>query len=108
MAGLANFALIASTAASAGGPVKFNTVTFTGVSSYTTDGDTGFKAGLQALTKDARVPVALIEIGSAGDYALEYIPATDKLIVKVRSTGAQVSASADLDGVTFKVLAITQ
>jgi hypothetical protein len=108
MAGLANFALIASTSASAHGPVKFSTVTFTGVSSYTTDGDTGFKAGLQGLTKDTRVPVVLVDIGSAGDYATEYLPASDKLIVKVRSTGAQVTAAANLSGVTFKVLAITQ
>jgi hypothetical protein len=107
MAGLANFALIASSSASAHGPVKICTVTFTGVSSYTTDGDTGFRAGLQALLDDARVPVALIELGSAGDYALDYIPSTDKLIVKVQSTGAQVSASTDLDAVTFKVVAFS-
>jgi hypothetical protein len=108
MAGLANFTLLSGSAADAVGPLKLNTLTFTGVSLYTTDGDTGFKAGLQAAAEDARAPIAVVELGSAGDYALEYIVSSDKMIVKVRSTGAQVASQTDLDGVTFKVLAISK
>jgi len=115
MAVLANFALVSSGSVNAHGPVKFNVVTFTGatyhkVTSPTADdptGNTGFKAGLQDLTKDARSPIALVPAGGNGAHVLEYDPATDRLKVVVASTGAEVADGVDLSGTTFRVLAVS-
>ena len=115
MAALANFALVAGSQANAHGPVKFDTISFTGptyhkVNSPTADdptGVTGLKAGLQGLTKDSRAPIAVVQIGSGGDYALQYEPSTDRLKIVAASTGTEVTDSANLTGVTFRALCIS-
>jgi hypothetical protein len=115
MAVLAGFALIAGSSANARGPVKFDTITFTGatyhkVTSPTADdptGNTGLKAGLQALTGDARTPISVIQNGGNGVHVLEYAPATDRLKVVVAATGAEVADNVDLSGTTFHVQVIS-
>lgn len=111
MAALANFAKVSGAAVDAVGPVKFDVITFTGATYATvapTTGNTGLKAGLQGLTKDGRAPIAVIQVGSAGDYALSYTPADDKLKVVVASTGVEVANATDLSSKTFTVLCISK
>ena len=113
---LDNFALVAGSSANAHGPVKFDTITFTGptynkpASPTLSDptGVAGLAAGLQSLTGDGRVPVAVQQQGSGGDYALQYEPSTDRLVIKAASTGTEVSDTTDLHAVTFRVLCISK
>jgi hypothetical protein len=109
MAGLANFALLDdSVEADAVGPLKVHTVTFTGVSDYTSGGDTGFKAGMRTLLGSAVTPVAVIQVGSGGDLSLVYKPKTDVLKVITQSTGVEASAHANHSSVTFTVTVISK
>jgi hypothetical protein len=112
---LDNFALVAGSAGSAHGPVKFVQMTFTGptynkpASPTPSDptGVAGLAAGLDSLTGDGRAPIAVLQIGSGGDYALQYEPFTDRLVIKVASTGVEVADTVDLHAVTFRALVIT-
>lgn len=107
MAALANFAKVTGASAAAVGPVKFDTIQFTGAT-YATGGTTGLKAGLDGLFGDGRSPIQVLQVGSGGDYSLIYLPDTDKLKVVVASTGAEVTNAANLTGVTFTVLCISK
>lgn len=90
----------------AGGPVFHDRVSIVGDTSYPTGGSTGLLAKLRAVTKDHRAIVsAKGEAENGANYA-EYIPATDKLFVRVAATGVEVANGTDLSGVTF-VLAVT-
>src|SRR5579862_7542800 len=83
-----------------------------GAASYTTGGDTGFKAALQALTKDQRTPKAVIPIGGNGGFVPVYDLANDKLMVfqPQKSDAAhaapliEVPSTTDLHTTTFKLL----
>lgn len=116
MAALDNFALVAGSQASAHGPVKFDTITFTGPTYNKVDqptvnnptGNTGLLAGLRGLTGDSRKPISVTQACSAGDYDLQYEPSTDRLKIVVSSTGAEVNNGEDLSRVTFRALCISQ
>jgi len=120
---LDNFALVAGSSADAHGPVKFDTITFTGPT-YASSGVTGLAAGLKAaraaakaaalviaptvdpgIAVDSRVPVAVVGIGGA--YTVEYAPSTDKLVIRTTATGAEVSDNTDLHATTFHVCCIS-
>lgn len=100
---LATFAKVSSASGVAVGPLKVDCITFVG-GTYATGGVTGLRAGLRGLFGDSRTPFAVVQSGSAGDYAIHYLPATDKLKVLVASTGAEAADNANLGAVTFTAI----
>ena len=79
---------------------------------YTTGGDTGLLAALKAATHANRAIIAAVCM-SAGGYIAEYIVATD--LLKVWGTGAapqavasEIAAATALDGITFRMLVVSQ
>lgn len=113
MAAMANFTLVAGTQASAHGPVKFDTITWTGPSSYnntgtpTTSGNTGLAAGLGTIRKGQPTPIAVIQQG-AHAYGLQYDPVTDLLrVFNVATPFAEVTNATDLSAVTFRAVIIS-
>jgi hypothetical protein len=94
-----------------GKPLFIDIVSFPGPASYTTGGDTGLIAGLEAIAKNNRVIVAAILMAADG-YLADYVVATDK--VKVYGTGAaekahgtEVDAATNLSGTTFRMMVVS-
>lgn len=88
-------------------PLFVDRISFLGPSTYATGGSPAFKAAFQAITKDGRVPIAVIG-QDCGDNHPEYDEATDKLKLRVMSTGVEVADTTNLSGVTFNVIVISQ
>lgn len=91
-------------------------VSFTGDSSYPTNGTAAFAAKLRAVTVpdprggsypavpafQGRTPIFVVGFGGA--YRLEYDRPNDKLKVFNTTTGAEVANATDLSGTTFTAL----
>lgn len=91
--------------ADAVGPVFTDEVTLVGDGDYPTGGSTGLLAKFQAARGQHHTIVAAQPYGSGGgDYKCEYNPATDALLVRLISTGAEVAAHTNLSGVTFGLI----
>ncbi len=82
-------------------------ISLVGVASYTTGGDTGLQAAMQAALGKTVEVMGIIDIGLNGGYVSRYDKANDKLIV-LTSNGAgpaalaQFTSSGNLSGTTFK------
>lgn len=82
-------------------PTFVDRISFAGDASYPTGGTAGFKAALQAITKDLRQPVAVVVQDSGGAYELGYDETNDKLKVFSIQTHAEVANTTNLSGTTF-------
>ena len=93
------------------GPVFIDDVSFPGSSSYTTNGDTGVAAKLQALRGDSRQPISG-QVYASGGFVAEYDAFNDKLVVykEADTAGAlvQVTATTNLSGTTFKMTVVSK
>jgi hypothetical protein len=87
-------------------PLFADRITFPGEASYTTTGPAGFQAGFAALMQSNRTILGVIPL-KCGDHKPEYNHATDKLLMRVVSTGAEVAGATDLSGNTYEVLVIS-
>lgn len=95
------------TGQAASAPVFVDRISFAGDAAYPTGGTAGFKALLNAVTKDSRTPLAVIG-QDCGNNVVSYDETADKLKVRVGSTGAEVANAFDLSGQTFVVIVISQ
>lgn len=87
-------------------------ISLVGPASYTTGGDSGLKAALQAKTNDQRTPKAVIPIGPNGGYEVRYDLANDKLLVYTSNGAApaaltEFTSTGNLSGTTFKLLVLS-
>lgn len=85
------------------GPVFLDRVTLVGNGSYSSGGNTGVKAALQALTKDGRVPYLVVAEDGKG-FTVSYDVPTEKLLVYEQDgTGAQAEVSGSQSAFTYKL-----
>jgi hypothetical protein len=97
----------------AGQALYADVVSLVGPASYTTGGDTGLEAALQALTKDSREILAVYDIALNGGYVSRYDYANKKLM-HFTSNGAapaalaQFTSAGNLAGTTFTLLVISR
>lgn len=85
------------------GPVKFVRATIVGDSAYTAGGTTGLLAKLQAAMGETVNIISVQPEDNNGDSHVEYVHATDKLFVRVMSTGIE-HGNGDLSGTTYTLL----
>lgn len=88
------------------GPLFFDRVTLVGDAAYVATGTTGLQAIYAAAVKSNRTIVAVVP-GDCGDAVPSYDPVTDKLFVRVMSTGVQ-AANGDLSASTYKLTIISR
>lgn len=81
-------------------------VSFAGDDAYPTGGTVDFDAYLQALVGDSRNVMGVIAVADSGDNIPMYVGGN--LMVKLRSTGAEVANTTDLSGVTFTLLVLSK
>lgn len=94
-----------------GDRVYYDAISFAGDDAYVTGGTPDFDSVVQAALGDGRNVIGVIS-GDCGDHEVKYVPdagATEgKLMVFLRSTGAEVANAADLSGTTFNVTVISK
>lgn len=95
-------------------PSFIDRMTLVGPASYTTGGDVGLAAALQAITKDQRTIVAVIQ-GDCGGYQVQYLPGTDALKVyqgdntnAAAAPAIQVPNATNLAAVTFNLTILSK
>lgn len=102
----------------AGGPgsgdaLRLDYVSFAGDGAYPSGGTVDFEGTVQALFGDAREVLAVVDVGLNGGYVTRYDKANDKLLVLEGNYDGsdgplQESSTANLSGVTFKLLIISK
>lgn len=88
-------------------PTFTDRINFAGDGNYPTGGTPGFKALFNAITKDRRTPLAVIE-QDVNAYSLRYDEANDKLLVIDLNTHAEVANGVNLSALTFRALVISK
>ncbi len=106
---LGAIALIEKAMASASVPTFVEEITFPGDNSYPTGGTPNFSALLRAATgiKATRQLMYLVDCGAIAGHYCVYDAANDKLVVFVRTTGAEVANGVNLSGTTFRVCTVS-
>lgn len=81
------------------------TITFNGDAAYATGGSANFTAFVREVLggSQAYEVVGLQQLSKSGDNELLYDKNADKLMVLLRSTGAEVANAFDLSAVSFTV-----
>lgn len=93
---------IVESAAAAGGPVFVYRCTLVGDSSYPTGGTTGLLAKLRTAASKPSLNILSVQgEGDNGDRHLEYVHSSEKLFVRVMSTGADTANATNESGTTY-------
>ena len=105
---IASATLVAQPRKSVSAPLDLIEVTFAGDAAYPTGGTAAFKTSMRALVNRSIDLVAVFDAGLNGAYRCIYDRANDKLLVVVGTAGAdaEVTATTDLSGTTFRLLLV--